>query len=47
MGVLGISIEARSPIPVTLRELIHLRVGGASEERLWALVAEPLWLCSG
>lgn len=27
MGVLGISIEARSPVPVTLHELIHLRVG--------------------
>lgn len=38
MRGLGIFIEARTPIPVILHEIIHLKVGRASEKGLWALV---------
>lgn len=47
MRGLGIFIEARTPTPVILNEIIHLRVGRAPEKGLWALLAEPLWLWPG
>lgn len=42
MRSLGIFIEARTPTPVILNEIIHLRVGREPEKGLWALLAEPL-----
>lgn len=44
MGGLGIFIEARTPTPIILNEIIHLRVGRVSNKRLWTLLAELLWL---